>query len=78
MGVLTNRATDIVLTVPEFCEAMGYLATPGRMLRIEAQVPYGKDAIFQRSEIWDLSVPSWITLLSLMVNLLMYRFLIQK
>ena len=47
MGVLTNRATDIVLTVPEFCEAMGYLATPGRMLRIEAQVPYGKDAIFQ-------------------------------
>ena len=48
MGVLTSRATDICLSDPEFCEAMGYLATPGRMLRIEAQVPYGKERIFAR------------------------------
>lgn len=48
MGVLTSRASDIYLSDQELCEAMGYLATPGRMLRIEAQVPYGKDAIFQR------------------------------
>ena len=48
MGVLTNRAKDIDLNAQELCEAMGYLATPGRMLRIEAQVPYGKEAIFQK------------------------------
>lgn len=48
MGVLTPRASDIYLTDVELCEAIGYLATPGRM-RIEAQVPYGKELIFERA-----------------------------
>lgn len=47
MGILTNRASDIYLNDAELCEAMGYLATPGRM-RIEAQVPYGKEMTFER------------------------------
>ena len=46
MPILTNRASDIDLSDEQLCEAMGYLATPGRM-RIEAQVPYGKEAIFE-------------------------------
>lgn len=46
MGVLTNRASDIYLTDEELCEAIGYLATPGRM-KIEAQVPNGKEDIFE-------------------------------
>ena len=47
MGVLTSRATDISLSNAQLAEALGYLATPGRM-RIEAQVPYGKERIFER------------------------------
>ena len=47
MGVLTRRATDIRLDDGDLCEALGYLATPGRMLRIEAQVPYGKSDAFE-------------------------------
>lgn len=47
MGILTSRASDISLTDEQLCEAMGYLAREGRM-RIEAQVPYGKEGIFQR------------------------------
>lgn len=46
MGILTRRATDIQLEDEQLCEAVGYLATPGRM-RIEAQVPYGKEKIFE-------------------------------
>lgn len=49
MGILTERATDIFLTDEEFCEAIGYLATPGRLIRIEAQVPYGKEDIFENN-----------------------------
>jgi len=47
MGVLTSRAKDIYLNDEQLSEALGYLATPGRM-RIEAQVPYGKEGIFMR------------------------------
>ena len=47
MSILTSRATDISLSDAQLCEAMGYLATPGRM-RIEAQVPYGKEKIFEK------------------------------
>lgn len=49
MGVLTGRATDIYLTDEQLCEAIGYLATPGRLIRIEAQVPYGKERIFEKN-----------------------------
>ena len=31
MGILTRRATDIQLKDEQLCEAVGYLATPGRM-----------------------------------------------
>ena len=48
MGVLTNRASNIYLTDQELCEALGYLATPGRIIRIEAQVPYKKKDEFER------------------------------
>ena len=47
MGILTGRASDIYLDAAQLCEAMGYLATPGRM-RIEAQVPCGKEYIFEK------------------------------
>lgn len=47
MGVLTDRALDICLTDSELCEAIGYLASPGRILRIEAQVPNGKEDKFK-------------------------------
>jgi hypothetical protein len=49
MGVLTSRASDIYLSDEELCEAIGYLATPGRMIRIEAQVPYAKKTEFERA-----------------------------
>lgn len=49
MGILTNRATDIILSNEQLCEALGYLATPGRLIRIEAQVPYGKEKMFERN-----------------------------
>lgn len=48
MGVLTKRASDIYLNNQELCEALGYLATPGRMIRIEAQVPYAKKDQFEK------------------------------
>lgn len=49
MGVLTERATDIYLSDAELCEALGYLVTPGRMIRIEAQVPYKKTEKFENA-----------------------------
>lgn len=49
MGVLTSRASDIYLSNDKLCEALGYLATPGRMIRIEAQVPYAKKGEFERT-----------------------------
>lgn len=60
MSLLTNRALDIELSDEELCEAIGYLATPGRM-RIEAQVPYGKEERFEREypgQRYDKMLPS--------------------
>ncbi len=60
MSLLTSRASDIELSDEELCEAMGYLATPGRM-RIEAQVPYGKEEKFEREypgQGYDKMLPS--------------------
>ena len=37
--VLTSRAMDIITTEEELCFILGYLATPGRIKYIEAQVP---------------------------------------
>lgn len=48
MGILTKRASDIILSNQQLCEAMGYLAREGRM-RIEAQVPYGKEEVFRNA-----------------------------
>ncbi len=45
--VLTNRALDIILSEKDLCYCLGYLATKGRIKYIEAQVPYGKEKIFE-------------------------------
>ena len=47
--VLTNRAMDIITSEEELCFILGYLATPGRIKYIEAQVPYGKETVFQNA-----------------------------
>lgn len=47
--VLTNRAMDIITSEEELCFILGYLATPGRIKYIEAQVPYGKETKFQNA-----------------------------
>jgi len=47
--VLTNRAMDIITTEEELCFILGYLATPGRIKYIEAQVPYGKETMFRNA-----------------------------
>lgn len=44
--VLTERAKDIITSDQELCYILGYLARPGRIKYIEAQVPYGKENIF--------------------------------
>lgn len=45
--VLTDRAKDIFCSEQELCYILGYLATPNRIKYIEAQVPYGKEEIFE-------------------------------
>lgn len=47
--VLTNRAMDIDCSEQELCYMLGYLATPNRIKCIEAQVPYGKENVFEHS-----------------------------
>lgn len=42
MGILGNRALDIDVSEKEFCLILGYLATPGRVGFIEAQIPEDK------------------------------------
>ena len=44
--VLTKRAMDIETSEQELCYILGYLAAPGRIKYIEAQVPYGKEHMF--------------------------------
>ena len=41
MGILGSRALDINVNEQEFCMILGYLATPGRVGFIEAQIPEG-------------------------------------
>lgn len=45
--VLTGRAMDIFCSEQELCYILGYLATPNRIKYIEAQVPFGKEEIFE-------------------------------
>ena len=47
--VLTGRAMDIVTSEKELCYILGYLARPGRIKYIEAQVPYGKENEFMNA-----------------------------
>ena len=47
--VLTGRATDIYTSEQELCYILGYLARPGRIKYIEAQVPYGKEQKFMNA-----------------------------
>lgn len=47
--VLTERAMDITVSEKELCYILGYLAKPGRIKYIEAQVPYGKESIFMNA-----------------------------
>lgn len=47
--VLTGRAMDIVTSEKELCYVLGYLARPGRIKYIEAQVPYGKEHVFMNA-----------------------------
>lgn len=47
--VLTNRAKDIITSEEELCFILGYLATPERIKYIEAQVPYGKETMFENA-----------------------------
>lgn len=47
--VLTNRALDIECSEQDLCYILGYLATPNRIHYIEAQVPYGKEYIFENA-----------------------------
>lgn len=47
--VLTNRALDIATSEAELCFILGYLATPNRIKYIEAQVPYGKETMFENA-----------------------------
>ncbi len=47
--VLTNRALDIATSEAELCFILGYLATPNRIKYIEAQVPYGKESMFENA-----------------------------
>lgn len=47
--VLTNRALDINMSEMDLCYCLGYLATSGRIKYIEAQVPYGKEKIFENA-----------------------------
>lgn len=46
--MLSNSAQDIILPNAELCLILGYLASPDRIGRIEAQVPEDKAHIFLR------------------------------
>lgn len=48
MGILGSRALDIVVSERDLCLILGYLASPGRIGQIEAQVPEDKSLEFER------------------------------
>lgn len=49
MGVLGSRALDIIVSERELCLILGYLASPGRIGLIEAQIPEDKSLEFERA-----------------------------
>ncbi len=49
MGIMGNRALDIDVSPEELCLILGYLATPGRIGFIEAQIPEDKESQFENS-----------------------------
>lgn len=49
MGILGPRALDINVSDRDFCYILGYLATPGRVGFIEAQIPEDRVWEFQRA-----------------------------
>ena len=49
MGILGRRAMDIDVSEKDLCLILGYLATPGRVGFIEAQVPEEKVSLFNRA-----------------------------
>ena len=48
MSLLGDRASDIDVTIGDFCLILGYLSTPGRVGLIEAQIPEEKAFMFER------------------------------
>ena len=49
MGILGPRALDINVSDRDFCHILGYLATPGRVGFIEAQIPEDRVYEFTRA-----------------------------
>lgn len=47
MGIMGNRALDIDVCPEQFCLILGYLASPGRIGFIEAQIPEDKESQFE-------------------------------
>lgn len=47
MGILSDRAQDIIVSEADFCYILGYLASPGRVGFIEAQIPEDKIQLFK-------------------------------
>ena len=49
MGILGDRALDINVSEKDLCLILGYLATPGRVGFIEAQIPEEKVGLFNKA-----------------------------
>lgn len=49
MGILGGRALDIDVSERDLCLILGYLATPGRVGFIEAQIPEEKVSLFKKA-----------------------------
>ena len=48
MALLSSKALDIKVSKSDFCFILGYLASPGRIGLIEAQIPEEKTFLFER------------------------------
>lgn len=49
MTILGPRSTDIVVSERELCLILGYLASPGRIGLIEAQISEDRSTEFERA-----------------------------
>lgn len=49
MGILGSRALNINVDDDDFCFILGYLATPGRVGLVEAQIPEDRVSVFERA-----------------------------